>query len=273
MGAKRIYRFAYYAYLPTNDPRLPHKQRDGDAFIELAEALRDDGYGYAGLLLNPPAAADPTLQLDTDDLLVLTTRLPLDDDHTKRRIVRSHSALESRILSTLRPFFATCAVDHIVLGTPVVAALGDHDLRIRSDVVFWTNQSTTHSHVRSAYKAHREAHSDLRRIDVNGTAPPRTMAYLVLLRSHAWPGGPGLLCSFSVGGTPTLVWNHFLRVRPELRHLVRDPGSRFVLADLSMDPPVSGDWIDLRPADTWRVRHESVRLYRNANGTWAPQPR
>jgi hypothetical protein len=277
MAAKRVFRFSYYAYLPTNEPQLEHKQRDGDAFIELLEALRDSDYRYGELLLNPPATGEPDLapepevQLNADDLLVLTTRPPLDDDddfRPKRRILRSHTVLETKILNTLRPLFARCAVDHIVLGRQLAEALTDPTIRSRSDASFWTNRSSRDLHSRSAYRAYREAHSDARRTEVDGKATPRTLAYLVLLRSQAWPGGPGLLCSFSLGGTPTLVWNHFLRTHADLTHLVRGEGSRFVLADLTMNPPASGGWLDLTPADGWQVRYESVPLFHVKSGVW-----
>jgi hypothetical protein len=277
MDTKGAFRISYYASLPVNDSQLPHKQRDGDAFIELMEPLRDSGYRYSGLILNPPAdspqppGSEPAAAYDfkSDDLLVLTTRPPLLDDATKRRIRRSHTVLEAKVLDVVQAFFSTCNVDHIVLAPHLVHAMRDDTLRGRSDAVFWTNQSMGANHARSAYRAYRQAHSDARRTEVNGKATPRTLAYLLFLPQEAWPCGPGLLCSFSVGGPQTLVWNHMLRTREELKHLILDSGPRFAIADLAMTPPASGQWLDLTPSLTWHVTYEAIPLVRSHDGGWA----
>ncbi len=274
MGAKRVFRFSYYAELQSNDPQLPHKQRDGDAFIELMDALRGRDYRYGELILNPPrrpsepdVVTDLSLTFSTDDLIVLTTRPPLDE-LSRRRIMRSRTALERKVLDVVARYFSTCAVDKVILEPKIADALTDEDLRSRSEVEFWTNQSTLHE--RSAYKAYRVAHSRVPLTAVDRDTTPHTMAYLLFLESEAWRDGPGLLCSFSAGGTQTLVWNHWLRHRPKLRPLILDQGSRIVLADITMDPAVSGCWIDLCPADAWNVRCEAVPLTRGPSGGWGP---
>ena len=58
-----------------------------------------------------------------------------------------------------------------------------------------------------------------------------TAVFLIWVE-HAWPGGPGLLAAFGMGGTETLVWCH--RLATEYRHLLCT--TPFVMAEMRMAP-------------------------------------
>lgn len=258
MDAGRIIQFSYYADVQRKDSALFHMLRDGHAFTQLMEALHDRGYRYGDLIINSrhagPGAYD-SYSFTPDDLIVVTTRPPLSDLDERRKIPRTGTSLEERLLALMSQFVSRCTIDHVRLQSQVSDCFVKPEFKARSDLVFWTTSDARHT--RSAY-----------RVPANkGT--PHTVAYLLYIESEAWPGGPGVLWSFAQGGPYTLVWNYWLRTRRELTGLVRDSGSRFVIADIEVDPPVTNAWTDLSPADTWAVDFEVVDL-RLTGGAWVP---
>jgi hypothetical protein len=75
-----------------------------------------------------------------------------------------------------------------------------------------------------------------------------TAVYLAYL-AHAWPGGPGLLAAFGIGGTETLGWCYLLATR--FRELVCTVP--FVMAEIeAKEPPGRPHTIDF--VDGWNVR-------------------
>ncbi|MFY9570672.1 MAG: hypothetical protein WAV20_04615, partial [Blastocatellia bacterium] len=100
-------------------PRL-HALRDSDAFAELAAVLNEQGYVYNGLILNFPVAEEDATEIPTlgpSDLLVLTTRPPLNDDYFDRRFIkRSDTELEKSVLKAVGCYFSVCRRSRIVLS-------------------------------------------------------------------------------------------------------------------------------------------------------------
>jgi hypothetical protein len=123
--------FSYHApQRGDRDLRVP-QIRDGHAFVERASALFGLGYDHDGLLLNFPADNVATsLRIDSSfltsfDLLMVTTRPPLDDESqgAKKRILRSHNSLENQVVAVLWTYFDVCSRDHINLSRNLAETL------------------------------------------------------------------------------------------------------------------------------------------------------
>jgi hypothetical protein len=135
----RIYHFTY-AVPPHNKKteadgatlrwaRDLHLIRDASAFVELAKTIFDAGYSWGETVLNlyfeeqgktpqPSHAPD----LCDDDLIVMTTRCPLDDDEdedAKKRIRRSYTPLETAVFHTARCFLKRSKREKIILAKPL----------------------------------------------------------------------------------------------------------------------------------------------------------
>src|SRR5436305_12890145 len=152
----RFFRFSYHAPKEEDRQLRPHQVRDGAAFAELTARLYSNGYDYGGLLLNYPADdLQQTVQIDTsflrpDDLLVLTTRPPLDDEKHRdhKQLKRSHTSLEEQIFETLRRYFEICARSHIRLSRLVAEQLGN--FANRADIEFFQKADAL-----SSYKSYK----------------------------------------------------------------------------------------------------------------------
>src|SRR5438270_9800584 len=105
MPHERIFRLAYHTSLGKRSRFRIHQLRDGDAFAELSATLYPRGYQYGGLLLNLPSEKPPepipvdVSFLTSSDLVVLTTRPPIDDEEEgdKHYVRRSYTKFEQDI--------------------------------------------------------------------------------------------------------------------------------------------------------------------------------
>src|SRR6266850_1862753 len=117
---KQYYAFTYYR--PERELRARaftsqlHKTRDGLALAELSVALQQAGYTYGGAFLNVPetthheeanAVRDSAFTPGADDLIVVATRPPLDDEDmlSRRTIARSHHPVYVLFLQELRTLY------------------------------------------------------------------------------------------------------------------------------------------------------------------------
>jgi len=257
MAAKRFFRFSYHVP-PKRDsqaPRkpLPHHLRDGDAALELAMVLAAQGYEYGDLLLNYPGERRSPLTVVKDtflgpaDLLLLTTRPPLDDEDepARKKLLRSYTTLEQKVLDALREFFSRCNRTQVILSerlvlssTPAVASKRNIQFR---------------QHGGASYDSYTAGSDD------DWHKPPAdvrmTAAYLTYT-PQVWVGGPALLAAFGMSGTETLVWTHLLRTR--FSHLLTTQLSQFagsqlfVMAEMvTTEPPARPT--DLGFASQWQV--------------------
>jgi hypothetical protein len=201
------HRFAYSAPLRQGeDPNLS-KIRDGAAFSEVTAPLTKLGYEYGRIIFNPPynprdrteSSKDCFSFIKPHDLIVLTTRPPLDDSkHGDKKLVRqSRSHLEKQIFEECRKYLAICARSHVQLSNAVGAKFK------KADLVF-------HSY-KSARLKYYKGLNDFRAKN----APKKSdLAIGFFLRAKAIPDyGCGLLASFGMGGRETLIWNHLVRTR------------------------------------------------------------
>jgi hypothetical protein len=278
---KKIHHFAYLRGSFADNPRL-HELRDGEAFAEIQGALQKLGYTYGGLHLNfkIDAKADLIPTYDPSDVIVLTTRPPLDDAFRwdRLRIDRSYTKLENEILRHIRPFFALCRRTVIQLAPPVALELGTFAdrafIRFR---VYGRPKKRSEQQASGKPKERDDEESNVAiykekrdpYVQRNRSAPetkPRTAAFLVVRRLE--PKGPNMIVAFGMDGITTLVWCYLLRTR--FPHLLRTP--RFVMAEIwPREIPKNAQ--SLAFADDWRVdlllnlsakRFEALRLASDA---------
>ena len=218
-----------------------HLIRDGAAFAELAAVLASMGYGYGGLLLNFPSHQSFGTQfadipaLTPADLLVLPTRPPISDEEEdeRRKVARSHTFLEERVLAALDPFFEICSRAHVKLSRPLSARLPKR-LANRANILF-TKYSNASCKVYQSYAGAEWDEPD---------NPNSTITYLAYT-PNVWPDGPGLLLSFGMGGIETLIWNLLLRTQHSslLEEIVACGQRRFIMGEMTVpagnsQPPV-----------------------------------
>jgi hypothetical protein len=250
---KKIHHFAYLRGSLQDDPRL-HELRDGEAFAEIQAALHKLGFTYGGLHLNyrVEPKRDVLPAYDPSDVVVLTTRPPLDDDlgWDRKRIERSYTRLEQEIFRHVRPFFQACRRTVIQLPRPVADELGSFaDRAFIRFGVYDTKRSkprTTAGEVASeaVYKATRNPYAKPTKQSDETT--PRTAAFLLVRRLE--PKGPTLIVAFGMDGVMTLVWCYLLRTR--FPQFLRAP--RFVMAEI-WPRAIPKNAQSLAFADDWRV--------------------
>lgn len=237
----RCFRFSYHMSDQPKGRTRPHLLRDADGFAQLSALLLPAGFEYGGLLLNYPGRSIQPSQLTPSDLLVLTTRPPLDDllADVHKQSKSTDSPLERRVFAALRPYFDVCARSQLVLAEPVAERLTDGfadraviEFRVHGDPAY--KALKTH---RDDLRFHRPLRDDL------------TAAFLIRT-PPIWDGGPSLLAAFAMSGTVALVWTHILRTR--LPGLVRSSRPRFVMAEIML-AGVPVDPVDLTFADRLAV--------------------
>ena len=188
------------------EPNLS-KIRDGAAFGEVTAPLRKIGYEYGHIIFNPPY--NPRKRMDLgkerfrfikpEDLIVLTTRPPLDDSrHGDKKLVRqSRSHLEEQIFAECRKFLGVCARSHVQLAKTVGANFK------KADLVF-------HQHKSARLKYYK----GLNEFRPKNVPKKSDIAIGFFLRTKTIPEyGCGLLASFGMGGRETLIWNRIVRTR------------------------------------------------------------
>jgi hypothetical protein len=205
--SKQFHRFAYSTPVRPGDIAKPSKIRDGGAFSEITAPLGKLGYEYGTILFNSPFDPKKDKKLGhehfsfikPDDLIVLTTRPPLDDQNhgDKKRVNESSTHLEEQVFAEFQKYLSICARSHVQL-TPAVGANFE-----RFDLKFYQHKNAR----LKSYRAHRESHSIK-------TPEDSEFAIGFFLRTPSIPVyGCGLLACFGMGGWETLIWNRIVRTR------------------------------------------------------------
>lgn len=234
----RWFRFSYYAAAIADRPLLPHQLRDGDAALFLAERLAELGFNYAGVILNhphfgpPPAEAIQNsieveqLKLGPHDLLLLSTRPPIDDwdDGVPRPVQASCTVLERRIFTKLKEHLQHCSRQEVKVADR--RAQEWFEVSEKHHVLF--DQNRRGAELGASIKKSKPF--DHRRWEIPQAGAEQTLAYMIY-EPHAWENGPGILNVFGLGGTETLAWAYLLSTRPNLRRLIGTES--FVMAELT----------------------------------------
>jgi len=214
----RVFHFAYMSH-PTGESLRPHQLRDGDAFAELLAALMSLGHEYGGLIINHPmppgGGADDSLRhihhLGENDLLVLTTRPPLNDMPSKdpKHVKPSRTKLERSLFDAIRGYIVISTRDHIQLHPDQSLCLKPR-FEDRADMEFFVKGHAKLNRFEASYKGSGRGDEAYAGYGPNIT----TAAYLMHTPSVPVSGrknGPHLLASFGMSGTISLVFAHLLR--------------------------------------------------------------
>jgi hypothetical protein len=242
MDLGTICRFAYHVPWRVGRRTYSHLMRDCDAALYLIAELCGRGYRIGPTFFNFPRSGLPLIPagehlLGAGDLLVATTRLPMDDlDVGGRRIVhRSYTTLEDKVLAAMRRWFRTCARSEVVL-TDAAAAVSPEIAR-RQTTLFRLNCDATY---RTYGSAVRDEWTDFQ------GGEGLTAAFLV--HTEIWPGGPKLLATFGMGGIEGLVWCY--KLATEYPHLLAT--TPFVMAELRAgERPTTSHTMEF--ADSWEI--------------------
>jgi len=254
---KNFYWFCYYA--PDYELRAKaypfHKVRDALALLELSAALGPLGYSYKEPLLNYPsedrsvAVDDSTSWRDKDDLIVLTTRPPINDEDEEvralvdqeefsrkgrgvRTVSRSHTSLEDELFNKLKPFITWCSRSQVKLAPAVCQHLQD---------LSWKKWQRGRA-VDIGRKANRwntefslNAGAAARSFNMESSDLKTTLGYLW----HSPAKMPRLLSVWGMGGRESLIWARILRTTCQdvLRTAVESPGERFVIGEFPAVEP------------------------------------
>ncbi len=217
--------------LRTGEVARPSKIRDGAAFSEISAPLAKLGYEYGNILFNSPIDPKKDKKLGPehfkfiklDDLLVLTTRPPLDDGAhgDKKYLARSFTHLEDQVFLECRKYLAVCARSHVQLSSAVGADFEGFDF------VFYQHYDARLKYSRRLRKPRSK------------TPKGSEIALGFFLRTPSIPVyGCGLLACFGMGGWETLIWNRIVRTR--YSDWVRRPlfvVGQFDLKGLPENPP------------------------------------
>ncbi len=233
MGVERVTRFAYSLSNPAKVAPTFHSLRDGDAFIELLPQLLSPGIRFGGILMNLQTngkldqSKKYLLGLGEGDLLVVTTRPPLDDSgkEARRRLWPCGSYLETKILRALGRYFDFCNRAHTRLA-PALARLLPPELNNREEITYYQYNRKNQPQPNASYRSLKA----LRGFAERPEGLPRTAVFLV--RTQLAQNGPWVLNAFGMSGDVALIWGHLLRTRrPDL---LNGTGPLFYMGELTM---------------------------------------
>lgn len=250
MAEKRVFRFSYLCDQRADRPLAQHKLRDADAYCEIAAVLWEKKFRNGGLLINFPKEAYPedktieeTRFLSSTDLLVLTTRPPLDDKPFKHRrfVTPSGTKFEqTKLFPVLRRYLRHCSRVEVTLSEELASSLTDGYVN-RASLEFYQSAEAGYKSCGS-YDKHP-----------TGCEPrdEKATATYLLHTPPLWKGGPRLLTAFGMSGTMGLVWAYTLRTRfPEFV----DDKPRFVMAEIVPSTPIPPPaQMTLGFADDWKA--------------------
>lgn len=233
----RFYRLAYSNITSHSKSYALHQVRDGMAFCELAAMFTERGYRFGTtihLYEDDPRPLSALPGIGPGDLLVLTTRPPLDDGHVRRPapgsaqggprargrrklVPRNGGELEAAYLAALDRYFVHCDRTVITLSDHAASLLDPADAAFRDIELYEYTRDDIHWYRRGP---------DVRQ---QAGPPPSTVGFFIHI-----PKLPGLGCdmvvSFGMSGFTNLVWNRIVRMRHSDWFATR----RFVMARLTL---------------------------------------
>lgn len=248
MGSKHFYRFSYAVQGNRGRKLDPHQMRDGEAFAELSPVLCSLGYQWGGNFMNFP---DMNTTVDTsclkrEDLLVLTTRPPLNDkeEGLRRQVLPSHTSLEREVFGILKRYFSESSRLYIKLSRDLEAKL-PREFANRAYIEF--KQYKRGKEYAGGNWTARKGIED--RKWERPTSQKQTVGYLLQTPSFA-PGFPQILTVFGMGGIETLALHYLLRKR--FRAELEFDRPRFTMVEIAREE-VPEKPTSLSFVDTWQA--------------------
>jgi hypothetical protein len=219
-------------FLTPKRELLISARRDVGAAMDILPALMRLGYRYGEPILDHPPEEqaanrfnEPLFQadisfLEAGDLLLQTTRPPLDDhEHgDRKRVRRSFTDIEGRLFNLWDHFLERSARSHIFLHERLHASLRP-PYESRRQMKFRESQGAPYKELNDC------GGSGWCKTDEE---TERRTAVFLLRHDEAWEGGPGLVSAFGLDSTATAVWAY--RLGRDWSHLLVTPG--FVVAEM-----------------------------------------
>jgi len=219
MAKKRFVRFCYLSNESHGRERYPHMLRDESAVVELMPALGFLGFEYGGIFINwPICLPDGTpiedtsvsdfdaINLGESDLLLLTTRPPINDKPLSRKPLRkSGSALERQLFDALKKqYFEHCSRDEISLHESIGQTLKDE----------YQNRSTIGYEVKGQHAGYMDVSGGERKQKYEPWTQDMTSGFIIhdRLGNKRRP----FLVIFGMSGTMTLLLAHYLGKNPDI---------------------------------------------------------
>jgi hypothetical protein len=235
---RRVFPFVFFGPRSRDRQLGPHQLRDAGAALQIVAALARLGYELGEFLFNHPperraapgAGAElhpiDTSSLGPEDVILVTTRPPLDDQASedRARVERGFTSLEALLFDELRLYFAFCARSHVTLA-PAIAAKLDPVLVNRAEIEFRVNRGAHYKWLKPPSR---------HKFQPPPRGPRRTAAWLIRV-PQLWKGGPSLLTAFAMAGTETMVWAY--RLRHDLSRLLEWEGFTMVEIQPRPRPP------------------------------------
>jgi len=265
----RFHRFAFMIK-PNRDADLrPHELRDGDAFARLVPALIALGYNAGGPVINhpkTPKAPDTSLadmgRLTAEDLLVITSRPPLNEKRPSRdiRLVKTYYPSENEfeqgvVFPALQKYLVFCSRNEIILQLSQANCLED-GYRNREDLYFYLKPNEKKQRHEASY-AMAAGSGRYEPFQVDRT----TAAYLIHTPPLQMPDGregPRVLVSFGLSGTVGLVFAHQLCEQkfPPFCGLLDDilRGPSFAMVEITVARDVPDFYTSLTFSDEWEYK-------------------
>jgi hypothetical protein len=192
--------------LRTGEVAKPSKIRDGAAFSELSAPLAKLGYEYGNILFNSPFDPKKDKKLGPehfkfikpDDLMVLTTRPPLDDRKhgDKKHLDEATRIWRNRFsqnFGNISPF----------VRVPMCNLRQRWEQSLKRDLIFLPAQERPAEILQAAARISQQKDPEDSEIAIG-----------FFLRTPSIPVyGCGLLACFGMGGWETLIWNRIVRTR------------------------------------------------------------
>jgi len=218
--------------------------RDGNSFNFLYSCVTER-YSDCGLILNLPpgvfAEEGPPFAksslITNEDLLILATRPPLEDDDEMdlRSISRSGSDLEVAIFTKLSKIFDYCNRKQVLLSETLSRTFKGDAMNYAA-VQFNVKNNAFYS--RYGCVTEGTIHSRLTKLEqIKPKRVNKTLGYLIYIPDIPFNDGISLLTSFGMNGTSNLLWNFIVKTYlcDDVRKIVAGNQSHVIVGEFSMN--------------------------------------
>jgi hypothetical protein len=250
IASSQFIRLGYHIAGRKDTPLQIQHLRDGATFSEISVILQNEGFTYGSTIFNWPLqeTREPGKSVDTtfiksNDLIVLTTRPPLDDANAqnKKQVKKSDTQLENNIFENLRQFLKVCDREHVRLAETWADKLSAR-FSNRAEIIFKQNGGAEIQ----GYKKYHDSHILKKKNPQN-----KTMFYIINI-PQLWDNGPGLFCSFGMRGQEALIGAYLLRTKYWNRLDFSFDSPRMAMLEITLgEIPFYPNTLDF--ADSWHV--------------------
>lgn len=210
-----FYRFSFHTNQREDRIPLMHQVRDGDAFAELAVLYTKKNLNFSGVFFNYQSREGLKVELSENDLVVVTTRPPLNNDG-KKNIPLTNGHIESLLLKRIGSYIRFCSRKKIWLSDLAIGKMGNH-FQDKGILEFSCKEEGLYTIIDDETKK-------------------KTISKTMFYYFHLPPDGdiPFQICfSFGVSGILTLCWNHILRTR--FSEILSIGKPCFIMAEATID--------------------------------------